>query len=321
MIALAWLVYIPLQILWLPISLLGVIWVAYKQIAVSKRMGVSQTAVEIINGRWTMDVFGLRRDEPARKLANVIPNNSISGLWLTLFPLWLARQIAGEPFLYPTLPSPENAGLANLVPSRTMEFDALISTNSDTADQFVVLGAGLDTRTFGALNQNIVSLFELDQKAMQAYKCEHLAKAGIDTTRVQFVEVDFADADWITALMATSYEPKKKTIFLWEGVTLYLSETAVQNTLMALKSHGAKGSVVVADFYSQHFVNMSKEKAVNNLLEATGESLNLGLDFSNDAESALRAFISSQGMALGRHQFLGAGDKKGPFMVIAELLI
>ena len=60
MIALAWLVYIPLQILWLPISLLGVIWVAYKQIAVSKRMGVSQTAVEIINGRWTMDVFGLR---------------------------------------------------------------------------------------------------------------------------------------------------------------------------------------------------------------------------------------------------------------------
>jgi len=321
MIALAWLVYIPLQILWLPISVLGVMWVAYKQIAVSKRMGVSQTAVEIINGRWTMDVFGLRRDEPARKLASAIPNNSISGLWLTLFPLWLARQIAGEPFLYPTLPSPEKAGLANLVPSRTMEFDALISTNSDTADQFVVLGAGLDTRACSALNQSIVSLFELDQKAMQAYKREHLAKVGIDTTRVQFVEVDFADADWITGLMATSYDPKKRTIFLWEGVTLYLSESAVQNTLVALKSHAVKGSVVVADFYSQHFVNMSKGKAVNNLLEATGESLNLGLDFSDDAEAALRAFISSQGLALGRHQFLGAGDKKGPFMVIAELLI
>jgi methyltransferase (TIGR00027 family) len=321
MIALAWLVYIPLQILWLPISLLGVMWVAYKQIAVSQRMGVSQTAVEIINGRWTMDVFGLRRDEPARKLASAIPNNSIAGLWLTLFPLWLARQIAGEPFLYPTLPSPENAGLANLVPSRTMEFDALISANSDTADQLVVLGAGLDTRVFGALNQNIVSLFELDQKAMQAYKREHLKKADIETTKVQFVEVDFADPDWITGLMATSYNPKKRTIFLWEGVTLYLSESAVQNTLVALKSQAAPGSVVLADFYSQHFVNMSKGKAVNNVLEATGESLNLGLDFSDDAEAALRAFISSQGLALGRHQFLGGGDKKGPFMVIAELSI
>ena len=45
----AWLVYLPLQILWLPLSLLGVTWVAYKQLVVSSRIGVSQTAVEIIN--------------------------------------------------------------------------------------------------------------------------------------------------------------------------------------------------------------------------------------------------------------------------------
>jgi len=85
---LAYLIYLPLQIVWLPISLLGGLWVAYKQLVVSKRLGVSQTAVEILNGRWSMDVFGLRADPVTRKLARVLPNNSTIGLFLTLFPLF-----------------------------------------------------------------------------------------------------------------------------------------------------------------------------------------------------------------------------------------
>jgi hypothetical protein len=200
MTLIAWLVYIPLQILWLPLSVLGAIWVAYKQLVVSSRMGVSQTAVEVINGRWTMDVFGLRSDRAARKLASTIPNNSTGGLWLALFPLWLSRHIAGEPFLYPTLPAPEKAGIANLVPSRTMEFDALIAANAEDAAQFVVLGAGLDTRVYGPLKQSGLALFELDQKAVQAYKRENVTKANIDATKVQFIEVDFADPNWISPL-------------------------------------------------------------------------------------------------------------------------
>ena len=321
MTMIAWLVYIPLQTLWLPISLLGVIWVAYKQIVVSSRMGVSQTTVEIINGRWTMDVFGLRSDRAARMLASTIPNNSTGGLWLALFPLWLARHIAGKPFLYPTLPAPEKAGIANLVPSRTMEFDALIAANAEDATQFVVLGAGLDTRAYGLLNESDLAMFELDQKEVQAYKRENVAKAQIDATNVQFIEVDFADPNWISALTASSYDPAKKTIFLWEGVTLYLSETATRDTLSALKTNATPGSVVIADFYAKRFVNIGKGKAVGALLDATGEGLGLGLDFSGDAEGVLRNFVSAQGLTLGRHQFLGAGHKNGPFTVIAELLI
>ena len=317
----AWLVYLPLQILWLPLSLLGVTWVAYKQLVVSSRIGVSQTAVEIINGRWTIDLFGLRSDKAARTLASTIPNNSTGGLWLALFPLWLARQIAGKPFLYPTLPAPEQAGLANLVPSRTIEFDALIAANAEDAAQFVVLGAGLDTRAYGPLNQSELALFELDQKAVQAYKRENVTKAKIDATNVQFIEVDFADPNWISALTASSYDPAKKTIFLWEGVTLYLCETDVRDTLSALKANAAPGSVVIADFYSKRFVKIGRGRVAGALLDATGEGLGLGLDFSGDAQGVLRSFVGAQGLTLGRHQFLGAGNRKGPFIVIAELVI
>ena len=50
---LSFIVYIPLQILAIPLAIVGLLLTAYKQIIVSKRLGVSQTAIEIINGRWT----------------------------------------------------------------------------------------------------------------------------------------------------------------------------------------------------------------------------------------------------------------------------
>ena len=66
---LSFLVFVVLQILFLPLVVLGVAWVAYTQMVVSKRIGVSQTAIEVINGRWTMHVFGMRDDPASAKLA------------------------------------------------------------------------------------------------------------------------------------------------------------------------------------------------------------------------------------------------------------
>ena len=64
---LSWLVYIPLQVVFLPLSIVGVLLVAYRQMLVSKRLGVSQTAIEVFNGRWTLHVFGLCNDPGAAK--------------------------------------------------------------------------------------------------------------------------------------------------------------------------------------------------------------------------------------------------------------
>ena len=45
---LALLVFIPVQIIFLPLAIVGVILVFYKQMYVSKRLGVSSTAIEVI---------------------------------------------------------------------------------------------------------------------------------------------------------------------------------------------------------------------------------------------------------------------------------
>jgi len=80
----SFLVYIPLQIAFIPLAIVGVVLVAYRQMIVSKKMGISQTAIEVINGRWTMHVFGLRNDVATADLAAKLPNTSIFGLWLVI---------------------------------------------------------------------------------------------------------------------------------------------------------------------------------------------------------------------------------------------
>jgi len=81
----AWLIYVPLQIVWLPFSILGGLWLTYKMTGRSKALGLSQTAIEVINGRWTGHVFGVRKDHASFVLAGNLPNDSLLGLGAVLF--------------------------------------------------------------------------------------------------------------------------------------------------------------------------------------------------------------------------------------------
>lgn len=316
---LAWLIYIPLQILWLPFSILGVLWVAYKQIGRSQALGLSQTAVEIINGRWTGHVFGLREDVASYRLAGNLPNNSALGLLVALLPLLIARMIAGKPILYPQLPDDESSTIASMVFSRSRRFDSLIASYADGAAQLVVLGAGLDTRAYGPLASGNLTMFELDRATTQRAKRQAVARAKLDAGHVHYIEVDFADPDWITALLTSPYDPAAKTIFLWEGVTLYLGEADVRATLTTIRAHAAPGSVVLLDFYGQRMLAMASKGVFARSLEATGETMHFGFDFTADAEGALSAFANALGYRLGQHFFLGSAHRAGAYLVVAAL--
>jgi len=55
-------VFVVVQFLFIPLGFVGVILVSYKKAIGSKKLGVSSTAVQVINNRWQMDVFGIRED-------------------------------------------------------------------------------------------------------------------------------------------------------------------------------------------------------------------------------------------------------------------
>ena len=184
-------------------------------------------------------------------------------------------------------------------------------------DQFVLLGAGYDTRAYGALMRDTLTFFELDRENTQELKVAHLREAGIDADHVRFVTVDFEKEDAFAKLEAAGYDPSKKTLFLWEGVTLYLAEENVRSTLRDIHHHAAPGSVMVADLYGERFLQRVSPRA-RKMLEYTNEGLGFALPFAADAQQVLREFLKSEGMTQGETCFMGTAHEEGPFMVVVE---
>ena len=316
------LVFVVAQLYLLPLAVIGFVLVFCKQMFVSKRLGVSSTAVEVINGRWTMDIFGLRKDPATVKLNRVLPNTSTTGLWLVLYPLYLRYRISGEHWGYPTLADRGEEGLGHLGFNRTIYFDEIIDKLKDQAEQFVVMGAGFDTRCYGLLKDSNLALFELDQPKTQRLKRKYLEKAGIDASPVHFAEVDFAAENWYEALEKVGYDPTKRSIFLWEGVTLYLAEKDVRKTIQEIKAHTGPGSTLVCDLYAKKFVEGNytpSMKSSQKMLKMTNKEFGFGLDFWADYQATLNTFLANLDTAARDTYFMGSKTKKGPYMVVTEV--
>jgi len=302
---LSYAVFIPLQIVFLPVAFVGLLLTAYKQIVVSKRLGVSQTAIEIINGRWTMHIFGLRQDDATAALMSVLPNTSKVGLWLVLWPLWVQARIAGQVKLYPRIPTAGDENIADMVAARTVHFDSVIARAIEHVDQFVLMGA----------------VFEVDQAIVQEHKRSMIAAAGIRCENVTFVSVDFSVDNLFSKLAASGFDASRKTLFLWEGVSLYLSAEQVAATLAMVKQRAQSGSVLVADLYADRLVRtLGKANLNERVLEMTSETLDFSLPFATNWQQVLADFVTSQSLQQGETHFLGSSNKAGPYAVVVEMI-
>jgi methyltransferase (TIGR00027 family) len=313
------LLYGVIQVLFIPLGIIGAILIFYRQMYVSRRFGVSSTAIEILNGRWTMDQFGLRKDLATLKLFNVLPNTTSAGQWLALFPLYLLKLISGQNLIYPTIKDAPDATIFNLVTTRTVIFDNLIGKSLKQSEQFVVMGAGFDMRNYGHLINDSIQLFELDKKETQAFKRKYLAKANLDSSRVHFVDVDFTNESWSEKLTKAGYNQEKVTTFLWEGVTLYLSEDDVRKMLSEIQANAGKGSVVIVDFYARDFIEKKLAKG-SKVLKRTNEFLGYGIDFQGKSSHQLKSLVEDAHMTLGQVEYMGSNTKSGPWMAVCELL-
>jgi methyltransferase (TIGR00027 family) len=135
---------------------------------------------------------------------------------------------------------------------RTRHIDDVMSQSlKDATAQIVILGAGLDSRAyrFGDALRN-VRVFELDLPQTQAYKKKRVTDVfGALPPHVAYTPIDFAKQDLATVLASAGYDRTKKTLFIWEGVTMYIPEAAVDATLRAVVRNAAPGSRIVFDYF------------------------------------------------------------------------
>jgi methyltransferase (TIGR00027 family) len=170
---------------------------------------------------------------------------------------------------------------------------------SEGIEQAVILGAGLDSRAFraGELNGR-VSAFEVDHPATQRVKVKRLKKVfGVLPGHVVFIPIDFNRQRLDEILLGHGYDPGLKTLFIWEGVTMYIGAKAVDETLAFIAANSGTGSSVVFDHIFPSVVggtcDCQAALKLRALATKAGEPFTFGLE-----PDAIEEFLSDRGFEL-----------------------
>jgi methyltransferase (TIGR00027 family) len=299
-------VFYLINVLLFPITLLGfVIWVG-KIVLTGRRSGLSTTAQGPLAARSTMHNLGEREDEAASRLLPILPGAPWLGMRLASWPMMFAHRVTGyvpKTYRYPVEGEIPPQALAS---ARGTFFDEVVDRFLPGIGQFVILGAGFDTRPYRLPEDTPVRSFEVDALETQAAKRELLEKAGIGVSKVTFVAADFETEDWLRKLVEAGFDPTSPALFLWEGVIIYLDHEAVEDTLRKVASC-ARGSVIAFDYYTTVSIDSSALywRFARWATQAAGEPLKFGIDSTPPSRERLAEFLQSCGLFLGEQRTLG----------------
>ncbi len=306
--------FILIMILLSPVTLLGSIGYLLKLFAFNRSKGISGTAYEPYLGRMLMHDTGVRNDMAGRKLISTLPAMN-AFIWMLLAgPTILAARVCGYLPSGLRYPAPRRAGVSAVLSLRTEMFDTTLNESLESVEQVVILGAGWDTRAYALPQNSNHRVFEVDAPATQKAKRAALSKAGIDSSHVTFVATDFNQQPWLETLQAHGFDPAIPTYILWEGVTMYLDQEAVADSLHSLTTL-AEGSVIAFDFFSEELV---KAKGpfflIGRLITLSfgliyGEHIIWGFPMRIKAGESMVEYLSKQGLALSQFEVLGSISK------------
>jgi methyltransferase (TIGR00027 family) len=297
--------YYVLSVVLFPVSLVGLVaWVG--KLLIAKPTGVSTSAQGPLAARWTMHNFGVRDDRAAERLLPFLPGVPWLGMRVAAWPMVFAHRVTGfvpKTYRYPfegeVPPSAEAS-------ARVTFFDSAVDRFLPGIDQFVILGAGFDTRPYRLSADTPVRSFEVDAPKTQAVKREMLEQAGIDVGKVTFVSADFETEDWLAKLVHAGFDTGRPALFLWEGVTMYLDRRAIEDTLRKVASC-AHGSLLAFDYFTT--VSLESEGAYWRFARAStksvGESLKFGVDSAPPSRERLSELLRSCGLGLLEQRTLG----------------
>ncbi|MBI4288940.1 MAG: SAM-dependent methyltransferase [Chloroflexi bacterium] len=182
---------------------------------------------------------------------------------------------------------------------RTKHIDAILKERCGQGiRQLVILGAGFDTRAYRFREiLKDVKVFEIDHPGTQATKKARAARlpGGTDVS-VTYVPVDFNNQQ-LDVLFESGYSEALPTLFVWEGVCMYITPQAVDETLSFVKRHSGTGSTIVFDYIFRSMVEGkcdyygARESAA--FVAKRGEPYTFGIE-----EGAIQDFLRSRGFRL-----------------------
>lgn len=179
-------------------------------------------------------------------------------------------------------------GMNSTIVARTRFIDDIIPESlEDGLEQIVLVGAGFDARAYRIPDLSTsVRIFEIDHPDIQSTKKERLREIfGFLPPQVSYVPGDLNNAEWQINLIQEGYDPKKKSLFVLEGLCMYLSPEIVDQVLRFIVNNAGSHRGVVFDY---PFVSLidgtdSSEIAINfrERVELLGEPIRSGIPEEN----------------------------------------
>jgi methyltransferase (TIGR00027 family) len=137
------------------------------------------------------------------------------------------------------------------VVGRTRYFDDLLAARvADGLEQLVIMGAGFDTRAyrFHDLLRG-ARVFEVDHPSTRELKLERVAAAlGSVPDDVVYVPADLDSEDPGEPLIDRGYDPGAVTLFILEGVIMYLQPDSVDRVLRFMARGSGPGSTIAFNY-------------------------------------------------------------------------
>lgn len=145
--------------------------------------------------------------------------------------------------------------------------DSLKTAMRTGTEQYVILGAGMDTFVFREPDfMKKYKVFEVDHPLTQADKKERIKMAALEIPdNLCYVPVDFSTDNLNEKLLMAGYNPSKKTFFSWLGVSYYLSLEQIEKMLDSVADLSAEGSSLVFDYADENLFR-SDIKRVQNMI-------------------------------------------------------
>ena len=145
------------------------------------------------------------------------------------------------------LQTPETRGLrSNVVLRSRFAEDTLMDAVADGVEQYVLLGAGLDTFAYRQPAwAHRLTIVEVDHPGTQGAKRATLGAAGIEIPpNVRYADIDFERETLSHGLARCGVHTAKRTFFSWLGVTQYLTRDAIEATLRTVLSFPKRSGIV-----------------------------------------------------------------------------
>ena len=121
--------------------------------------------------------------------------------------------------------------------ARTKFIDELIQKSAvNGTEQYVILGAGYDSRAHRLELPSSLKIFEVDQPEVSDNKLAKLPKELPNSDNVTYVNIDFSYQSLTEQLTGAGFDQKKSTVFTLEGVSQYITKEAVSSTIKELAS-------------------------------------------------------------------------------------